>query len=450
MRLDRALLLAGAGGAFGSLDSALNIAFPDLVDGLGIEVGDLQWVVVSFVLSYGGLLLAAGQLGDTIGHRRMLTIGAAGSVIAMVGCAVAPNFTIFLVARVLQGITTAMVMAAAPALATLAAGGTHRGRAVGVFQMAAGVGGAIGPVVGGPLVDLGGWPAVFWFRVPVALALLWLALTVTADKPGAKTGADVNGAVMTSLVLAGALLAVNSGRSLGWTSPLLLLVVAGALILAGAYTRRAMRHPAPIVDLRMFGDPSFAIANFLTMASNGAMFVAWLLVPALVVNEMDAGVFVGGLVLAASPAAMSAASPIAGRWSDRSGPHMPVAVGLIVETIGLVLLSNASADWHPAGVAGALAVIGLGLGLFGAPNMALVMSALPDDRQGVAGGLSLMMRTTGIVIGVTASSALFDAFEPKRGFVSAFQMTTWASAAAAALAAVFALRAFQLKLRARP
>ncbi|MGI9599173.1 MAG: MFS transporter, partial [Acidimicrobiales bacterium] len=113
--LDRRMMVAGAGGALGSLDTALNVAFPDLVDGLGITVADLQWVVVSYVLSYGGLLLAAGQWGDRFGHRRMLVAGAAGSAAAMVGCALAPSFGWFLIARVGQGVAAALVMAAAPA-----------------------------------------------------------------------------------------------------------------------------------------------------------------------------------------------------------------------------------------------------------------------------------------------------------------------------------------------
>jgi EmrB/QacA subfamily drug resistance transporter len=433
-------VLAGAAGAFGSLDTALNIAFPDLAASFDVEVADLQWVVISFVLSYGGLLLAAGQLGDRVGHRRMLMFGAAGSAVAMCLCAIAPSFGWFLGARVVQGFTTAMVMAAAPALATMAAGSQHRGRATGVFQMAAGIGGTIGPVVGGPLVDLGGWPAVFWFRVPAALALVALGALVRGEQGPAAGRPDVGGAVLTSFVLAGGLLALNSGRSLGWTSLTMLVIVLATLVVGVAHVRRALRHPDPIVDLRLFAIPTFAIANFLTIAANGSMFVAWLLVPSLVVDHLGSSAFVGGLVLASSPLAMSLTSPLAGRWTDKHGPKVPLRLGLLLETIGIVLLSRATPDWSPAGVALALAVIGSGLGFFGAPNMAHVMGAMPANRQGVAGGLTLMMRTTGIVAGVAASGALFSSLEPSKGFVEAFQLTVLASAVTAALATMIAGR----------
>ena len=178
--------MAVVAGAFGSLDTALNIAFPDLVADFGLAVGDLQWVVVCYVLSYGALLLAAGQLGDVIGHRLVLGFGAGLSTIALLICALANTFPVLLAGRIVQGIGVSMVMASAPALLTTGApprlsgnpGG--RGRAIGVFQTSAAVGLAIGPIVGGPLVDFAGWRGVFWFRVPIALGA---GRVQSADRP---------------------------------------------------------------------------------------------------------------------------------------------------------------------------------------------------------------------------------------------------------------------------
>jgi EmrB/QacA subfamily drug resistance transporter len=439
VKLDRPLLLAAGAGGFGSLDTALNIAFPDLVDGFGVEVGQLQWVVVSFVLTYGGLLLAAGQLGDRLGHQRMLSIGAAGSAIAMAGCALAPTFALFIGARVLQGMTTAMVMAAGPALASLAAGPAERGRAIAVFQLSAGFGAALGPVVGGPLVELGGWPAVFWFRVPVSLVLLALGLSVPARDGTAGGHNDVRGAVLTALALAGGLLVVNSGRSLGWTSPALWLAATLTILVAAAYRGHSLLVERPIIELHLFRDLRFAAANLLNLTSNAAMFVGWLLAPTLLVDRIGLSTLAGGVVLAMSPAAMAAISPLAGRWSDRRGPESPVIAGLTVEAAGLAMLAtldSSSSGWYAAL---AMAVVGLGLGLFAAPNMALVMSTLPPERQGVASGLALLTRTAGIVVGVAGSSAVFDALEPTRGFDRAFALTAVVSATVTAGALVLAL-----------
>ncbi len=431
--------MAAGAGALGSLDTALNVAFPDLVDGLGITIGDLQWVVVSYVLAYGGLLLAAGQWGDRFGHRALLTAGASGSTVAMICCALAPNFGWFLAARVGQGIATAMVMAAAPAIATKAAGRQAMGRGVGVFQTASGVGAAIGPLVGGPLVVLFGWPAVFWFRVPICIALLWLARSVSIDDQQRRTHADVGGAVLVTIALTAGLLALNSGRSFGAGSPVLWATVLLTAVVGFGYWRRARVHPAPIVNPALFMNRRFSVANLLTVMANAAMFVAWLLVPAMLITELGRPAVVGGLVLAISPIAMGLAAPIAGRWSDRSGHRAPVIAGLALEASGLTWLATASADGATLTVALSMAVIGAGLGLFGVPNMAMVMANLPEREQGTAGGLSLLMRTAGIVIGVSGSAALFELLETERGFFDAYRLTTLISAAVAGLALALAM-----------
>jgi MFS family permease len=446
------LTLAAAAGAFGSLDTALNIAFPDLVTGLGIEVADLQWVVVAYVLSSGGALLAAGQLGDSLDHRLLLAAGALVSGLALAACALAPGFGWFLAGRVVQGLGTAMVLAAGPALAVQAAGAAGHGRAIGVFQAAVGAGAAVGPAVGGALVELGGWPAVFWFRVPIAAALVPAGLGLAAAEtrrrlrrewgtPGAPPAADAAGAVLLTAGLSAALLAVAGGRSLGLRSPLLWLAIGVSLVAARLYRRRAAGRPPAtlVIDLTVFARRSVASAAGLAVLANGAMFVAWLLVPALVVDHLGRSPVAGGLALAASPLAMGLAAPLTGRWTDRHGPRRPVLVGLLVEAAGLAWLVTASPGDGIAVVAAAMGVVGAGLGLFGVANMSEIMAALPPDRQGTAGALALLLRTTGIVAGVAGAAALFDALEGDHGFLGAYRWTTGTGAALALLGAVAAV-----------
>lgn len=431
-------VLAGAAGIFGSLDTALNIAFPDLVDDFGLTVGDLQWVVVCFVLTYGGLLLAAGQLGDAIGHRRVLSIGAGVSTVAVLACAVAPTFALLLVARVIQGVGTAMVLATAPALVTTGAG-EARGRAIGVFQTAAAIGLAVGPVVGGPLVELAGWRGVFWFRVPIGLLLFALSLRAgeAHEAPGARP--DRIGAFLGALTLGGAVLALNLGPSFGWFHPVVVAATLATLASGLGFVRAGRVTKNPVLDLQLFRSGEFALANLLAVLANGAMFATWLLVPALLIDNLGASLLAGGLVLAASPLLTALVAPVAGRISDRYGPWLLITIGLALEAAGMLGLSMADADWSLLGVAALMAVTGAGLAMFSVPNMSVVMGAIADSKQGVAGGLSLMTRTIGIVVGVAVSSALFDGLEPDRGFVSAFSavfvVNGIALVAAAAIAA---------------
>jgi len=215
-----ALALAATAGAYGSLDSMLNVAFPDLIGDLGIAVVDIQWLVVAFVLASGGALIGAGRLGDLLGHHRTLSWGGLGSAVGMALCAAAPGLPVLVMGRVLQGLGTAFVMASAPALITASAGEGGRGRALGLFQMSAAVGLALGPLVASPLVAVLGWRSVFWVRAPVGLALGLLARRQARHIPTAGRaslgGPALLAATLATVLVAGAVfgLPVIEGRLL--------------------------------------------------------------------------------------------------------------------------------------------------------------------------------------------------------------------------------------------
>lgn len=437
-------VLAAAAGAFGSLDTAVNIAFPDMIDDFSLDVGDLQWVVVFYILVYGGSLLAAGQLADNWGYARVLRIGAVLSTIAMALCAAAPTFAFLLGARAIQGVGAAMVMAAAPALLTsTAAGGpdadSGNNRAVGVFQTAAAIGLAVGPVVGGPLVEWRGWPAVYWFRVPLGLLLVALALRTSRSAAPRRAEVDRVGTALISLSLGAAVLALNLSGTRGWTDAVVIAAGASAAGTAVCFVVVSRRVTHPIIDLKLFRSLEFASANALAVVANGAMFATWLLVPSLLVDRLGVSVFVSGLVLAASPAATALAAAAAARVTAPSGTRAFTTIGLTIEGLGMLGMSQVDAGWSAMHVGLLMAVVGTGLGLFAVPNMATVMRGLGRDRQGVGGGLSLMNRTVGVVAGVAIASAITDRLEPDRGFLGAFEVVFAASGVALTIAAVVAV-----------
>lgn len=367
--------LAILAGAFPSLDTAVNIAFPAIDEQFDLAVTDLQWIVISYLLTYGVLLVGAGRLGDAVGHRRLVMAGGALSAVGLGGCAVASTFGLFLVGRVMQGIGTALVLAGAPALLTTSASDQgQRGRAVSWFQAAAMAGFAIGPVVGGPLVAAAGWRAVFWFRIPIALGMVGLAL---------------------------------SGPSRRRDEP-----------------RRSLRQV-------LLGQRSLARVNLLTIVANAAIFPVWLLVPTLLVDELGLAVILGGLVLAASPVSAVLGSLWAGDQVDRVAAKRLVRLGLALQAVGLAATGIAGEQGSVVGLVLSLVFVGAGFGIFSVPNMHQVMSSLGSADQGVAGGLSLMMRTIGVVAGVVAASALFDPIERDDGFGPALR---WVFLAAAFLA----------------
>jgi MFS family permease len=210
-----------------SLDSSVNIAFPAITAALTLDVTLIQWVVVSYVLTYASLLLGCGRLADLWGHGRVLTWGLVASTLAFLSCGLAPTFAWLLAARVLQGVAVALVFAAAPALVTLAVPAEGRGRALGIFQMCAAAGFALGPPLGGILVDSFGWRAVYLFRVLPALLLTLVAAGQphVAHEHQDDQHFDLLGALTLAGSVAGFLLAVSRGRDLGWTSPLVLALL---------------------------------------------------------------------------------------------------------------------------------------------------------------------------------------------------------------------------------
>jgi MFS family permease len=169
------LAVVTLGAALAALDTSVNIAFPSITRAFRLEVSAIQWVVITYMLAYGGLMLAFGRLGDLFGYRSIFRVGLIVSSLAFVFCALAPSFGWLLFGRVLQGIGLALVLSCAAALATQLYDESERTRVLGLYGALFAIGSALGPVLGGLLVEQGGWSAVFWFRAPLALAALALS-----------------------------------------------------------------------------------------------------------------------------------------------------------------------------------------------------------------------------------------------------------------------------------
>jgi EmrB/QacA subfamily drug resistance transporter len=405
-----ALLLASLSALLGSLDSSVNIAFPAISTAFGLDVSVMQWVVVSYVLTYASLLLGCGRLADLWGHSRMLSWGLAGSALAFLCCGLAPTFFWFLAARVLQGVSVALLFASAPALVTLTAPVEQRGQALGLFQMSAAIGFALGPLLGGLLVDMFGWRAVYLFRIPLALMLAVLAVSrpLIRAEQREEQYFDLVGALTLAASIGGLLFVFSRGRDLGWTSPLILMLLAGSSMCFAGFVMTERRVPTPVVDLRLFRHSAFVIANALNVLANCSMFAIWLLVPYYIVNTLGYPATTGGLLLTATPLATALAAPLAGKLADRLGTSILSSMGLGLEALGLWSISQLDTNSSTFTVIIVLGCVGLGLGMFQTPNMSFVMGTIPREQQGVAGGMSQMMRTLGVVLGVTSASMLFS------------------------------------------
>src|SRR6201987_2347401 len=260
------LILVGLGTSVVPLDTAVNIAFPEITGSFGLPIEMIQWVIICYVLTYSSLMLAFGRVGDIWGHGRVFRIGLLWSSVAYLLCAAAPNFGWLLLCRFLQGIGASLIVSCAPALVTGMFPEDRRSRAVGMFTLMYAIGSAAGPLLGGVLVQFWGWPAVFWFRAPLALiALLLRAETQTTSRPAVREPVDIVGAILLALSISTLLLTLNRLQHLRGHEFLAVLLPATAVTCLLGFFYWEKRVARPIVNLELFRTGGFAGLNIASV-----------------------------------------------------------------------------------------------------------------------------------------------------------------------------------------
>ena len=412
--------MIGLGTAAAQLDTSVNIAFPAITQAFDLSIPDIQWVVISYVLTYASLLLALGRIGDTVGHALVFRIGLAWSAVALLLVGWSPSFGAMLLFRCLQGIGAALVLSCGAALVISLYGEERRGQALGIYTMMLAVGLMLGPLLGGALTSAWGWPAVFWFRVPIALAALLLFRGVRAPpKPQAGDRFDIPGAVALVLGLVTMLFALNRMREFSAVWFALLSALAFA-----AFIFRERRAARPIIAVDILRQPGFALLNLVSVLLNLAAFSVWLLVPYVLARVPIYNLTESGAILATAAAGAALSAPIGGRLVGAriSARHLATA-GAAATGIGLLLIGAWSEQTPTWLRIAALAVQGVGLGLFQLGYSETVTAALPLSDRGVAGSLVLLTRTFGTVTAASIVLMVFEILNTTHGFLEGFQKT---------------------------
>ncbi|HEX5327069.1 MAG TPA: MFS transporter [Acetobacteraceae bacterium] len=442
------LVLVGLGTATVPLDTAVNIAFPDITHSFGLPIAMIQWVVICYVLTYASLMLAFGRVGDMFGHGVVFRAGLLWNSVAFLLCAAAPNFGTLLFCRFLQGIGAGLVISVAPALVTGLFPESRRSRALGVFTMMIALGSACGPLLGGALVARWGWPGVFWFRVPIAVLPLVLLRGLPApSQTETREPLDILGAALLAVGISALLLAINQSQHLAagdWLG-----VPAAALAVAAlfAFIRREGKAAQPIVDLAYFRNPAFSAINLGNLLVNLSFFAVLLIGPYYLVRYTGLSLPAAGGVLACGYAGMFAASPLVGRIIERVSADAVAAVGALLVGLGLFLVGGWNRDSTLPAIVLPLLIQGAGLGAFQVAYTDIVMRTLPRQRRGVAGSLAMLTRTLGVVSGATVLTLVFHLAEAAArhggestaaAFLAAFHLTFRGAGVVAALSGTMA------------
>lgn len=380
------------GSAVASIDATVvGIALPTIGRDFHADLATLQWVVTAYTLTLAGLLLVGGALGDRYGRRRWFLIGIGWFALASAGCGVAPNAVVLIAARALQGVGAALLTPGSLAILEASFRPEDRGRAIGAWSGLSGVATAVGPFLGGWLVEAASWRLIFTINLPIAAAVVAVAWRHVPESRGpAATGrVDLPGAVLVTGGLVGLTYGLIEGPAAGWSDPVVLSALTGGCLLLGVFGVRERRAPAPILPLGLFASATFTATNVVTFALYGALGGALFLLPIELQVVAGYTALEAGVALLPVTALMLALSARSGALAARIGPRLQMSLGPVVVGIGLALLGRIDhAGSYPAELLPALAVFGLGLAATVAPLTTTVLAAVPTRHAGIASAVN--------------------------------------------------------------
>lgn len=407
-----ATVLVGTGAVMSSLsNSSLNVAYPELTAAFGVAPATIAWVSLAYSLVTASLLTIFGRLADMHGRKGLYTLGvvlfAGGSVL----CGLSQNVATLILWRVVQGTGGALVSANSVAYLVEIYPPNRRGLVVGTWEACIAIGQGVGPVIGGLLLSWLGWRAIFFANLPLGLAMLAMIprFMIEPRRAHPHQTFDFLGAALFGTGIAALLYALTESYALGWDTP----PVAGSLVVAAVcaalfvVTERRVRQP--MVDLRLFRSPTFSAGNaakvfgYFPFAANG------FLLPFYLERGLDLAPAATGALLTPLPIGMLLSSLIAGPLSDRVGTRLLAPAGLAMQALACLLLTQVSPEQGATPALLAMALAGLGIGTFIAPNDSSILSATPRDRLGVANGIMGVSRTLGLLLGVSAAGSLLSA-----------------------------------------
>jgi len=419
--------------------SVVNVGLPAIARSFRADAADLQWVINAYLLPLTALLLFGGAAGDRFGQRRLLVIGTTLFAIASASCALAPNLGWLLASRVAQGVGSALLMPNSLAILGSSFAGEARGRAIGIWAAVGAAAGAVGPVLGGWLIDTVGWRAIFLINLPLAAGAIVLALLYVREA-AAETGAklDTFGAVLATLAL-GALtwgLTVGSGPS-GWTGDAVAGIVLGAAALAAFVWIEHRRGDRAMMPLAMFASKSFVGLSLLTLLLYGALGGMLVLIPYEMLQAKGYSATDAGAALLPFPVVMALCSPTLGALAGRIGARLPLIVGSVLVAGALLLATRigpGAGYWTT--VLPAMLVLAFGMAGAAAPLTTAVLTSVDARHRGSASGFNSAVARAGGLIATALLGPVLAAKGPD--LTAAFHVASIAGAVAALAAAASA------------
>jgi EmrB/QacA subfamily drug resistance transporter len=430
----------------------VSTALPVIRVDLGASIEQLEWIVNAYTLTFAVFLLTGAALGDRFGRKRLFILGVGIFTAASASAALAPSTDWLIAARAFQGVGGAIVTPLTLTILSAAVSTERRGVALGAWSGIAGLAVAMGPLVGGAVVEGISWQWIFWLNVPVGLVLLPLA-TQLRESHGPDRALDLPGLALGSAGLLGIVWGLVNGNSHGWTSPQIVGALAVGALLVAAFVAFELRAKSPMLPMRFFRDRAFSAANGASLFMYFGMFGSIFLLTQFFQTAQGYSPLEAGIRVLPWTAMPIFVAPIAGALSDRIGGRPLMATGLALQAAGLAWIAAVSTPTIGyEALVGPFVLSGIGMGMFFAPVANVVLSAVARAEEGKASGVNNTIREVGGVFGVAVLASMFTrygGYESPATFTDGLVVATWVGAAVVGVGALVAL-AIPRKRRTEP
>jgi EmrB/QacA subfamily drug resistance transporter len=437
------LLIVSIGLFMTVLDNlVVNVALATIHRDFGASVQSLEWIVNAYVLAYAVLLLTGAALGDRFGRKRMFTAGIALFTLSSAAAALAPSTGILIAARAVQGLGAAIVTPLTLTLLADAFPPNRRGVALGIWSAISGVAVALGPLVGGAVVQLASWHYIFWINVPVGAALVPLSISRLAESHGPSRRLDLTGLGLSSSGLFGIVFGLVRSQSLGWGALQVVVPLAIGAALVAAFIAYELRTTDPMLPMRFFTKRSFAVTNSVSLAMYFGMFGSIFFLSQYLQNVLHNTPFQAGVKLLVWTGASLVVSPLAGFFSERYGSRAFMVAGLSLQALALGWLATlAGVHQSYTSMIAPFVLAGSGMALVFAPAANAVLSSVRVHEAGQASGANNAIRELGGVLGIAVLATVFTShggYTSPQAFVSGLTPAMWVGVAVLAAGALSA------------
>lgn len=393
----------------GTIDSSIvNIALPTLVKSLQTDFSTIQWVVLSYLLTITTLLLIIGRLGDMLGKKHLYTVGFIVFTVGSLLCGLSPDVYWLIFFRSIQAVGAAMIMALAMAIITEAFPPQERGKALGIMGTIVSVGIAMGPSLGGFIIEFLSWHWIFFVNLPVGIVGTLMVIKFVADvRPTGHQKFDIWGALILFVCLLALLIGMTIGQQLTFNHPLVYALLVVWFVLLVLFIVVEWKTQQPMINLRLFKNSVFSINltnGFISFFGLSGIFI---LQPFYLQNIMGYSSIKVGLLMCVVPVMLGCTAPIAGILSDRFGTRSIILIGLLFLLVGFWAVSTLSEKTTALEYILCVLPLGIGIGVFQSGNNSAIMGAVPKEYLGISSGLLSITRTMGQTVGIAVLGAIW-------------------------------------------